>query len=223
MGGVKVLGVDPATLKKAADGINGVISGISGGAFGSYQGQLGRGFEELSITGLEASHPDAKSGFDNFTHRWEWGTRALIVAANDIGEALDLGAGRYELQEKYYNDAAKDMVNDLAGDPSLQKESVKDEHGNIVVRGTDDMGWGEMVDYNVNRLTHPDWSAESFEAVQPQIQENWNSIQDNALQAGKNAVIPGEITRVTVDGFLHGDEQPAPSAPAPRPVPDPAV
>ncbi|OBB79287.1 hypothetical protein [Mycolicibacterium peregrinum] len=71
MGGVKVLGVDPATLQQAAKGINGVISGISGGAFGSYQGQLGRGFEELAITGLEASHPDAKSGFDNFTHRWE--------------------------------------------------------------------------------------------------------------------------------------------------------
>ncbi|OBB79288.1 hypothetical protein [Mycolicibacterium peregrinum] len=79
---------------------------------------------------------------------------------------MDLGAGRYELQEKYYSDAAKDMVNDLAGDPSLQKESVKDEHGNIVIRGTDDMGWGEMVDYNVNRLTYPGWSAESFEAGQ---------------------------------------------------------
>lgn len=37
MGGVKVLGVDPTTLKQAADGINGVISGISGGAFGSYR------------------------------------------------------------------------------------------------------------------------------------------------------------------------------------------
>lgn len=223
MGGVKVLGVDPTTLKQAADGINGVISGISGGAFGSYQGQLGRGFDELSMTGLELSHPDAKSGFDNFTERWEWGTRALIVAANDIGQALDLGAGRYELQEKYYNDAAKDMVNDLVGDPSLQKESVKDEHGNIIVRGTDDMSWGDMVDYNVNRLTHPDWSAKSFQEALPQINENWDSIKDNALQAGKNAVIPGEAARVTVNGFIHGDEPAAPSRTSPQPAPDPAV
>ena len=222
MGGVTVLGVDPDTLKKAATGINGVIYGISSGMMGSYQGQLGRGFGDLAMTGLEASHPDVQSGFANFTNRWEWGTRALITVASDIGAALDLGAGRYELQEKYFNDAAKDMVNDLAGDPSLQKESVRDADGNIVVRGTDDMSWGDMVDYNVNRLANPDWSAESFDAVQEDIDRNMQSMGDNAVQAGRNAIIPGESIRVTVDGFMNGDEAPAAPAP-PEPGPDPRV
>ena len=54
MGGVKVLGVNPDTLKQAATGINGVIEGISSGMMGSYQGQLGRGFGDLAMTGLEA-------------------------------------------------------------------------------------------------------------------------------------------------------------------------
>ncbi|MHA3023873.1 hypothetical protein ACXPWS_26825 [Mycobacterium sp. BMJ-28] len=219
MGGVKVLGVNPDTLRQAATGINGVIEGISSGMMGSYQGQLGRGFGDLAMTGLEASHPDVQSGFANFTNRWEWGTRALITAASDIGSALDLGAGRYELQEKYFNDAAKDMVNDLAGDPSLQKESVKDADGNIVVRGTDDMSWGDMVDYNANRLSHPDWSAESFDKVNDQIDQNLQAMKDNSLQAGLNAVNPAEAARVTVDGFLNGDQAPAPpveQAPDPR-------
>lgn len=219
MGGVKVLGVNPDTLKQAATGINGVIEGISSGMMGSYQGQLGRGFGDLAMTGLEASHPDVQSGFANFTNRWEWGTRALITAASDIGSALDLGAGRYELQEKYFNDAAKDMVNDLAGDPSLQKESVKDADGNIVVRGTDDMSWGDMVDYNANRLSHPDWSAESFDKVNDQIDQNLQAMKDNSLQAGLNAVNPAEAARVTVDGFLNGDQAPTPpveQAPDPR-------
>lgn len=221
MGGVKVLGVDPDTLKQAATGINGVIEGISSGMMGSYQGQLGRGFGDLAMTGLEASHPDVQSGFANFTNRWEWGTRALITVASEIGAALDLGAGRYELQEKYFNDAAKDMVNDLAGDPSLQKESVRDADGNIIVRGTDDMSWGGMVDYNVNRLANPDWSAESFDAVNEQIDQNLQTMQDNSLQAGLNAVNPAEAARVTIDGFMNGDEQ-APATPAQQ-APDPRV
>jgi hypothetical protein len=173
------------------------------------------------MTGLEASHPDVQSGFANFTNRWEWGTRALITVASEIGAALDLGAGRYELQEKYFNDAAKDMVNDLAGDPSLQKESVRDADGNIIVRGTDDMSWGGMVDYNVNRLAHPDWSAESFDAVNEQIDQNLQTMQDNSLQAGLNAVNPAEAARVTIDGFMNGDEQ-APATPTQQ-APDPRV
>lgn len=221
MGGVDVLGVDPATLRQAATGINGVIDGISGGAMGSYQGQLGRGFGDLAMTGLEASHPDVQSSFADYTERWEWGTRALITAASDIGSALNLGAGRYELQEDYYNDAAKDMVNDLAGDPSLQKQSVLDENGNIIVRGTDDMGWGDMVDYNVNRLANPDWSPESFAAAQGDIENNLQAMGDNALQMGRNAVIPGESIRVTVEGFT-GDEAPVPAVPSGQ-VSDPRV
>jgi hypothetical protein len=219
VGGVKVLNVDPAVLKQAADGINGVISGISGGAFGSYEGQLGRGFSDLSLGGREMSHADAKSGFDDFINRWEWGTRALIVAASDIGSALDLGAGRYELQEDYFVDAGKDMLNDLAGDPSLQKESVLDAAGNIVVRGTDDMSFGDMVDYNVNRLANPDWSAQSFTDAMPQINENLDAVAENSQQAAINAVVPGGVLMATVDGFV-GDG--APAAPVSPPASDPA-
>ena len=221
MGGVKVLGVNPDTLKQAATGINGVIEGISSGMMGSYQGQLGRGFGDLAMTGLEASHPDVQSGFANFTNRWEWGTRALITVASDIGSALDLGAGRYELQEKYFNDAAKDMVNDLAGDPSLQKETTYDAQGNRIL-GTDDMSWGDMVDYNANRLAHPDWSAQSFDNVNDQINQNLQAMKDNSLQAGLNAVVPGEAARVTVDGFINGDQPPAPAPPAEQ-APDPRL
>lgn len=222
MGSVEVLNVNPDVLRQAADGINGVIAGISGGAFGSYQGQLGRGFDDLTLTGRQMSHPDAKSGFDNFVGRWEWGTRALIAKANDIGQALDLGAGMFELQEQYFANAGKDMLNDLAGDPSLPKESIRDADNNIIVRGTDDMSLGEMVEYNKNRLLNPDWSAQSFTDAMPTITENWQSIQDDAAQAGRNVVIPGEAARVTVDGFFGDEPASVPSGPVGVPAPAPA-
>ncbi|OKH85574.1 hypothetical protein EB75_19580 [Mycobacterium sp. ST-F2] len=197
---VKVLNVNPDTLKQARDGINGVIDGLGG-----YGGQMGRGFSDLSLTGEQISHPDAKSAYDNYLDRWEWGTRALIVKANDIGEALDLGAGRYELQEEYYNNALKDMANDLVGDPSLQKEQI------------DKMSWGALVGHNVNQLTNPDWSAESFQNVaKPALEQSWNSIQENAGQATRNLIIPGEAIQSTVDGFTAPEQKPTePSHPAP--------
>jgi hypothetical protein len=194
---------NPNDLKQAAKGINGVISKLSGGVLGSYTGQLGRGFDDLALTGEQMSRSDAKSGMDNFVQRWEWGTRALVTRASDIGHALHMGAGAIEKQEQYFNNAAKGMANDVAGDPSLQQHSVTDAQGNIVVRGTDDMSWGQMVDHNLNQLAHPDWSAQSFQDALPQLQQSWGVVKDNALQASENLTLPGASGFSTAQGFLN--------------------
>jgi hypothetical protein len=199
--------IDPQAVQKAAAGINGVISKLSGGVLGSYTGQLGRGFDDLALTGEQMSHSDAKAGMDNFVQRWEWGTRALVTKASDIGHALHLGAGMIEKQDQYFGNAGRGMVNDLAGDPSLQQRSVRDGQGNIVVRGTDDMSWGQMVDHNLNQLAHPDWSAQSFRDSLPQLQQSWGVVNDNAAQAGLNLVVPGASGYSAAQGFL--DPRPA--------------
>jgi hypothetical protein len=150
---------------------------------------------------------------DDFVERWEWGTRALVAKANDLGRALDLGAGLYELQDDYFNDAAKDMANDLVGDPSLQKQTTYNPDGSVATLGTDDMSWGDLTDYNANRLSNPDWSAQSFADALPTMEQNWQSIQDNAPVAGRNLLVPGAATQSTIEGFMtpDGDSAPAPS------------
>jgi hypothetical protein len=203
--------VDPNALRQAAEGINGVISKLSGGVMGSYTGQLGRGFDDLALTGEQMSHPDAKAGMDNFVQRWEWGTRALVSKASDIGHALHMGAGMIEKQDQYFNNAGKGMVNDLVGDPSLQSQTTYNPDGSVAAVGTDDMSWGQMVNHNLNQLAHPDWSAQSFRDALPQLQNSWNVVQQNAGQAVENLTVPGAAGVSTVQGFL----APAPPAPAP--------
>lgn len=209
-----VLNVSPDALRQAADGINGVIEGLAGGVLGSYTSQLGRGFDGLGMTGEEMSHPSAKDGMDDFVERWEWGTRALVTKANDLGRALDLGAGLYELQDEYFHDAARDMANDLIGDPSLQRQSTYNADGSVASVGTDDMSWGDWTDHNVNRLANPDWSAQSFSDAMPTVEQNWQSIQDNAPQAGRNLVIPGAAAQSTIDGFMSSGQEAAPASSA---------
>ncbi len=180
--------VDPTALQQAAKGIDGVIEGLSGApVIGSYSGQTGRGFNDLELSGRQMSKSTAKSAMDDFCERWEWGMRALVQTANDIAHKLKLGVGMYEKQEQYNANALKDFANDLVGDPSLQKESVRDADGNIITRGTDDMSAGELVDYNKDRLTHPDVSAESFAAVKDEVDANLESMKNDLPQAAANA------------------------------------
>ncbi|WP_156377968.1 hypothetical protein [Williamsia sp. Leaf354] len=183
--------VDPAVLKQAADGINGVIDGLSGApVVGSYTGQTGRGFDDLALTGQQMSKPQAKSAMDNFCERWEWGIRAIVQSANDISHKLHLGAGMYEKQDDFNRDMLKDIANDLVGDPSLQQESVRDADGNIVVRGTDDMSASDLLDYNKDRLAHPDIDENTFgdmvDAAKPNLEQAVNELP----QAGMN-MVPG--------------------------------
>jgi hypothetical protein len=191
--------VQPDVLQQAAKGINGVIDGLSGTpVIGAYAWQTGRGFNDLALSGEQMSRPEAKAAMDDFCERWEWGMRALVQAANDIAHHLNLGAGMYENQEKYNADALKDFANDLVGDPSLQKESVRDADGNIVVKGTDDMSAGELVDYNRDRLTHPDVSAESFAAVKDDVTNNLKSA------AGDIPQVLGNVSAVGTANALSG-------------------
>lgn len=164
-----------------------MIDGLSGApVIGSYAGQTGRGFNDLELSGRQMSRESAKSAMDTFCERWEWGMRALVQTANDIAHKLHLGAGMYEKQEQYTANALKDFANDLVGDPSLQKESVKDADGNIITRGTDDMSAGDLVDYNRDRLANPDLSQESFDAVREEINTNLDSMKNDLPQAASN-------------------------------------
>jgi hypothetical protein len=183
---VKVLNVDPNALVNAGKGINGVISDLAGeaGPAGAYTGGTGRGFSGVDLTGGQVGHPGAKAALDNFTDRWEWGTRALVQKANDIAVGLDMsGVGFYNHEREYLNNAAKGWANDVAGDPSLQQAQI------------DKMSWGQLEQYNENRLLHPDYSARSFEQVAPDIEQNLKKSAANSIDAAVGAVDPAHMTQ----------------------------
>lgn len=207
------LKVNPDDLRTAGEGINGVISDLNGGPVGAYTSGLGRGFSNLELNGLKVGHPAPTSALESFTKRWEWGTRALIQQANKIAVWLDMtGVGFYNKDREYVNNAGKDMVNDLIGDPSLQKDQV------------DKLSWGQLAQYNANRLANPDWSPQSFAAVKDQVQQNLSRTGGNLVTAAVNATNPAASITEKITGVNQGEQVAASlglatsATPAPAPV-----
>lgn len=86
--------VDPAVLRQAADGINGIVGELSEMGTGE-TGAVGRGFSLLALSPLEAGKGSVQKALETFTQRWSWGVRALVQAGNAIAQTLGLAAGRF--------------------------------------------------------------------------------------------------------------------------------
>lgn len=143
--------VDPQALKLAADGIDHAIEELR--TLGIEQSALvGRGFGDISLTGLEIGHPELQSVFEEFCDRWSWGVRALIHDGNEIARRLHLSAGIYHEQEEYVSGAAKELTNAALGNPNLTGEDLAKK------------SWGEVLSDNAfTQVRDADFSAESFQ------------------------------------------------------------
>ncbi|MFI5528152.1 hypothetical protein ACIA8O_06280 [Kitasatospora sp. NPDC051853] len=116
--------VDPQALKLAADGIDHAIEELR--SLGIEEAALvGRGFGDISLTGLEIGHPQLQSVFEEFCDRWSWGVRALIQDGNEIARRLNLSAGLYAEQEEYVTGVAKELTNAALGNPNLTGEDLE--------------------------------------------------------------------------------------------------
>ncbi|MEE4024224.1 hypothetical protein V1Y59_14155 [Gordonia sp. PKS22-38] len=154
------LNVDPKVLQQAADGITGIIDGLSGLGVGQ-TGALGRGFSLLTMSPEEAGKQEIQTSFEEFAERWSWGVRHLVQAANEIAEALDLSAGRYHIMDETASDAFKTMWTHLAGNPHLSSEEISER------------SWGDtFADNPINNVMNPDYSAESFDEALDHIETN---------------------------------------------------
>ncbi|NVK78598.1 hypothetical protein HG542_13080, partial [Streptomyces morookaense] len=79
------LKANKAAMDAIASGINGAIGELKGvGTPGA--AAVGRGFSELSLSGMETGHEGLSSSFKEFCDRWEWGVRALLHDANEFAE-----------------------------------------------------------------------------------------------------------------------------------------
>ncbi|EFL15241.1 hypothetical protein [Streptomyces sp. C] len=94
------LDVSKQALGQIADGITKTLAELKElGMVGT--ASMGRGFSDLSLSGLETGHDGLTSSFNAFCERWEWGVRALVQQGNDFAANVGLSAGLVHEQDQY--------------------------------------------------------------------------------------------------------------------------
>jgi hypothetical protein len=115
--------VDRTALSEAAQGLNDVISDLSGLGIDE-TGEVGRGFSDLTLSGLQVGDSDLAGAFGNFCDRWSWGVRTLVQDGNQFAQRLGLSAGLYNDVENQVTGAIKDVVVAGAGDPHMTDQQA---------------------------------------------------------------------------------------------------
>lgn len=161
--------VEPADLQLAASGINGVITELRDlGIVGT--GDVGRGFSNMDLSGMDLGHAGLKSATDDFMSRWAWGVRSLVQDGNEIGLRLDLNAGAYALMEQYVDDSFKTMAVNAAGDPGMSGEEAAQ------------MSWGDIGEHMTSSDYSPDSFGDSFDRMGDTWGETWDGMQEDVAQ-----------------------------------------
>jgi hypothetical protein len=166
-------GLEPAALQETAQGINAAITELK--AIGVDEaGESGRGFSELSLSGLEIGHDGLQGAFDAFCERWAWGVRTLVQDGNEMANRLGLAAGRYHDMEQYAVGLLKDVVSDVGGDPHKSDDQVEQE------------SWQQLA-----ADSRPDYSAASWDKAGSQMAAQWKAegrdLAEGPMGLGKTA------------------------------------
>lgn len=131
------------------------------------EASVGRGFADLALSGLELGHGGLTSALDTFCERWEWGVRALVLEGSRFADAVGLAAGTFHETEQYIDGAFKIVANSVIGNPHLSEDQVTQ------------MTWGEIGDNHM--FATSDWSAESWERAQENVDQTWNDTQRDVM------------------------------------------
>ncbi|ANS66949.1 hypothetical protein SLINC_4725 [Streptomyces lincolnensis] len=179
---------DRAAVAKFTQGVGATIDALGdlGGATGSV---MGKGFSELSMTGMEAGHHGLSVDFEDFCERWEWGVRALVRDASAIANRLGLAAGTQWEHDQYVEGALKVGVNSvMGGNPHATEEEITQQD------------WGDV--FTPDAL-NPDYSAESFEQDGQDIEQTWKDTGRTVLTEGQG----GQRSEVLKDTLGVSDDQ----------------
>lgn len=155
--------VDPDALKMAATGINEAIGELKSLGI-EESGDVGRGFSNVELTGMELGNAGLRSAFDGFCERWSWGVRTLVQDGNEIAQRLGLSAGLYYDQEQYVEKTLKDVVSADLGNPHLTQEQVEAQ------------SWGKTLSDNpFNDVRHADYSEKSMQETLHHSAQTWKA------------------------------------------------
>ncbi|GAA4670478.1 hypothetical protein GCM10023347_25350 [Streptomyces chumphonensis] len=115
------LRITPETVHLLTKGINDAMAELR--TFTSETSALrGSGFNDLTLTTMEAGAPGP---FDGFCGNWEWGVRGLMQRANLVAERLDLAAGLVWAEDAYWSAKFKYAANGFVPD----RQSAPDTGG----------------------------------------------------------------------------------------------
>ena len=159
--------VDPEAMERITRGINQAMAELKQFGF-DIEANLGRGFDDLSMTGLEVGDDGLQQVFGDFCDRWGWGVRSLMQDANEFAGRLGLSAGIYHEQEQYVSDTLKSVWTAGTGNPYLSPEEVKER------------SWSETLKDNpVSQVANADYSAESFTSGQDEVKAAWSQAAED--------------------------------------------
>ncbi|MEV6107980.1 hypothetical protein AB0M28_25235 [Streptomyces sp. NPDC051940] len=186
MGGSEDLRIDAQSVQLITKGLRDAVAELKD--VGSSTGAvLGKGFSDLSMTGMEAGHYALSVDFEDFCERWEWGVRALVQDANQIAARLGLAAGLIWEEDRYAENALKVGLNSLVGNPHLTEDEVAGQ------------SWGDIVTPDA-----PDYSAESFDRAGDEMAQTWKDTGRTLMtegQGGRQADLMNDMLGVSDDQF----------------------
>jgi len=153
--------VDPADLASAARGIETVIGELSSmGVDALAGGQQGRGFDQLSMTGMQLGSGSLRDVLDDYCDRWQWGVRALVHDAQAIAQALDLSAGTNLAIDQHVMDSLKVLGASAFADPRAGEQEVIDS------------SWGDLA----ADATSPAYDSRSFGTALDETALTWSFV-----------------------------------------------
>jgi hypothetical protein len=162
--------VSPQDLKAAAEGINAVIGELNSLAGDKVSGDVGRGFDDMKMSGLQIGTQECKDAFDRFCDRWQWGVRTLVKDANTIAELLGLDAGMYHDVDQFVGNTLKELAVDAMS-------VVSDPH--VTDQQADQMSWGQIVSSPLHDFDNPDGQA-AVQQLRKDASTNWSSVWDSS-------------------------------------------
>ncbi|QSY51416.1 MULTISPECIES: hypothetical protein [Streptomyces] len=160
---------DHGGIHAGKDALDGVTKGINAaigelkelGTAGS--AAVGRGFEDLALSGMETGHDGLTAAFKTFCERWEWGVRALVHDGSQFAERVGLAAGYYHEGDQYVKDTVKVVANAAFGNPHLTEEQVEGMRMKDV-----------LADNPFTQVRDADYSKKSFAKAAEDAEETWS-------------------------------------------------
>ncbi len=142
------------------------------------EASMGRGFSDLTLSGMQLGHGGLTSTFKSFCERWEWGVRTLVQEGNDFALGVGLSAGAIYEQDQYIHGSFKVLTNSAMGNPYASEEEIAGK------------SWGDVL--SSNTFTHvrdADYSMESFEKAHENSTQAWkNTAWDVSTATGSPAI-----------------------------------
>jgi hypothetical protein len=144
----------------------------------------GRGFGDVSLSGMELGHEELVGVFTSFCERWEWGVRSLINEGNGFALKTGLSAGTYYETEQYVEGSFKVVTNAAIGNPYASEDEVTKQ------------GWGDIA--TSGAFGGVDYSKESFDRAGENIEQGWKDAGRDVMTShviGPAGLNPGHVRR----------------------------